>query len=70
MSFETVTVVTPRRVRLMCSHCPKGEMIPTGRTLLMSPPIYPHECTDCGHMEKHKRCYPFIEYVDANEEMD
>lgn len=43
--------------KLFCDKC-KGEMLPTGVTLLSNPPQYMHKCGGCGHMETHRGAYP------------
>lgn len=46
-------------VELVCS-C-SGLMRPTGMAL-GRPPIYPHECKECGHVSNQSMMYPIIEY--------
>jgi hypothetical protein len=34
-----------------CPECKEGNLYPTGRVLLSSPPQYPHKCNKCGYKE-------------------
>lgn len=58
-------------VDMLCPKCNSGNMRPRGGIVLMtSPPQYPHECENCGHVETFYQVYPRIEYeaVKADED--
>lgn len=42
----------------ICDKCGKGNMKPTGKTLLSNPPIFEHRCEHCGEIKEFKNCYP------------
>lgn len=53
-------------VTLSCGQCDNGEMLPTGRCLTTSPPMYPHKCNKCGHsVNITGKNYPILTYSDA-----
>lgn len=58
---ELRTRMAPVEIDKACS-CTIGRMRPTGVTLTVCPPIYPHECNRCGRRENYKVSYPYITY--------
>ncbi len=47
-------------VNYRCDECGEGEMEPTGRQHLTSPPQYPHKCNYCGAKKTFGIVYPTI----------
>jgi hypothetical protein len=48
-------------------HCDcGGEMLPTGAALSYYPPVYPHMCQKCGHIENiNSIVYPYLKYEEV-----
>lgn len=44
-----------------------GRYVSSGITLTRYPPLYPHECADCGKKENFNENYPRTEYELKNE---
>lgn len=42
----------------ICDKCRQSQMNPTGRVLLINPPIYEHKCEMCGEVKEFRKCYP------------
>lgn len=57
------------KVEMKCDKCGKGYMRPTGNVALATYPLqYPHECTNCGHIEIYTRKYPYEVYEEKGQE--
>jgi len=52
------------KVYLFCDECGE-EMLPTGDTLMSSPPQYLHVCKNGHRVNIRQKRYPYIDYVDA-----
>ncbi len=42
-----------------CDECHEGKMRSTGTCYTTNPPLYPHSCNKCGHVEMYDKIYPF-----------
>lgn len=60
----TVKAKYPVSVDYRCDKCNEGFMRSTGITLTMNPPLFPHKCSKCGHVENFHEVFPHIEYRD------
>lgn len=61
--METKKEVKVKQVDYICPECENGSMRPTGHVLSMDPPLYQHECTNCGNIIEIKgKTYPYVEY--------
>lgn len=55
------------QVFMICDKCGRGEMRPTGETLMSNPPQYPHKCATCGNVENLLHPYPYQRLVAIEE---
>lgn len=55
------------QVFMICDKCGRGEMRPTGECLMSNPPLYPHKCVVCGHIENFNFLYPYQRLVAIEE---
>lgn len=59
--METRQEVKTYSVHYICDKCGNGEMFPTGISLTLMPPKYPHYCK-CGHVDTFSKIYPATEF--------
>lgn len=57
--YEQVKIYT---VRYVCNQCKKGYMIADNGCLTSCPPLYRHQCSNCGHKQIFEKSYPCKEY--------
>lgn len=62
---EVETQLIPYCIEYICDKCGIGKMQVMSITLLVNPPIYPHQCDECGARQEFKESYPTIRYKDA-----
>lgn len=58
---EVKRPVTVKRVTYECDAC-EGDVQSTGRALMSNPPIYLHECVNCGKEYRFRTHYPTLVY--------
>ncbi len=64
---EVKIAVEPVRIRYMCPDC-DGELLPTGRNFMTSPPQYEHKCDKCDYTRAFSKKYPYITYEAKTDE--
>ena len=68
MINEIITKVIPYKVKAMCPLCTTGEYLPTGQAYFTTPPLYEHECNECGErIGVRGKQYPEIIYKEEKE---
>lgn len=61
---ELVAEVKTLLVYMKCDECGEGLMEPHGNIVLsVDPPLYPHKCNNCGHVENYRVGYPYTRFV-------
>lgn len=69
MINEIITRVIPYKIKAMCPLCPTGEYFPTGQAYPTNPPLFEHECNECGERIRVRgKQYPQIIYKELEEE--
>jgi hypothetical protein len=58
--MEEVRKVETTQVDQKCPVCQQGYMRPTGITIDVNPPQFPHKCTNCGWENVYSIRYPYI----------
>lgn len=66
---EKWQVVIPVRVTAWCADC-GGEMIATGLSYTVMPPLHEHRCDLCGRVETTTETYPRVQYHAGREPQD
>jgi hypothetical protein len=62
--MEKYKKVIPYRVHKLCDKC-FGKMISTGDAFYNNiESWFRHECNNCGDIQKFKKSYPYIEYIE------
>jgi hypothetical protein len=70
--FEAIFELKPIGVKRICEHCGKGEM----KAVFDEPQQWPapapnlikHVCTECGGVLRLPKMYPYIEWVNVEED--
>ena len=53
----------PVGVDYICDKCNTGVMELSGNMMLTThPPLYPHQCNACGHMQNFDQKYPTVKH--------
>lgn len=61
---EKVAEVKILTIEMECDKCGNGVMKRDGNiTLCCCPPMYPHKCNNCGHIENYPFTYPYQKLV-------
>jgi hypothetical protein len=57
---QVKSLVTTYLTDMICDKCAVGEMEPTGLMRTSHPPLYVHQCNNCGNSEEYPVQYPFL----------
>lgn len=70
---EQAFSIKPVGIKYICEFCHEGEMIRDKNgprtTLLSNPPFYQHVCTKCGKIMHLPKIYPYVEWIDVNDQI-
>lgn len=64
--YEERIPVRPFRVYARC-EC-GGTFFPAGIVLTTFPPLYPHRCEDCRKTKEFESVFPYVDYVEVEED--
>jgi hypothetical protein len=57
---EVKHIVTSYLTDMVCEKCAVGEMEPVGLMKTSVPPLYVHQCNNCGNREDYPVQYPYL----------
>jgi hypothetical protein len=55
-------------IEYLCDACGIGNMMPTGVSNPVYPPLYVHKCTHCNNVVSFTKTYPTVKYLTATGE--
>lgn len=62
MSEQKISVTT-YQLNYQCDNCKAANLVPSGTTLEINPPIYVYNCPNCQVTVNLNKIYPSIIYV-------